>query len=227
MLLAEELALVAIDPDSGRHGFGDREHLNACLAGLLVAELIIDGMAGPGKGKGTIVLTDSPRPASPLLAAAAEVLDDKGPKIKSVLSGMSRGLDKRLGRDTWDAVTDQLVAAGCLAPPEGGRWERHHVVDPAARDAIIDRLRAAAAGDEPVEVRTAVVLSMSGPANLLEVVAPDRHTRKHARRRIDHALDSGQLQPIGDTVRQLLAEAAAALTVVAVAGAGGAATTGG
>ena len=42
LLLAEELALLAIDPATGRHGSGDRDPLNAALAGLLVAELVID-----------------------------------------------------------------------------------------------------------------------------------------------------------------------------------------
>ena len=39
LLLAEQLALVALDAESGRHALGTRTHLNACLAGLLVAEL--------------------------------------------------------------------------------------------------------------------------------------------------------------------------------------------
>ena len=84
-----------------------------------------------------------------------------------------------------------------LAPGDGGLLTRHVVVDTAARDAVVDRLRTAAAGDEVLDVRTALVLSMTGPAHLLEVVAPERAGRKHARRRIDHALDSSQLQPIG------------------------------
>jgi len=32
MLLAEELALVTINPSSGRHGLGLRSEINACLA---------------------------------------------------------------------------------------------------------------------------------------------------------------------------------------------------
>ena len=47
MLLSEEFALVAINPDTGRHGIGDRSSLNACLAALLVAELLLTGVAGP------------------------------------------------------------------------------------------------------------------------------------------------------------------------------------
>ena len=49
MLLAEELALIALDPDSGRHAMGIRDKLNACLAGLgfdAVAEGMGDGLFG-------------------------------------------------------------------------------------------------------------------------------------------------------------------------------------
>jgi hypothetical protein len=63
-----------------------------------------------------------------------------------------------------------------------------------------------------------MILSMTGPAQLLEVVAPERRGRKHARRRIDHAVDGSQLEPIGEVARHLLAEAAAvAATAASVA----------
>jgi hypothetical protein len=215
VLLAEELALVALHTDSGRHALGSRDQLNACLAGLLVADLVLDGTAAPGDGKATVVVTDRPPPTSPLLAAAAGVISDKGPKIKAVLSHMSRGLQERVGAGTWDAVVAELVRSGQVAPAEGHLRPRHEVIDRAQRDAIIERLRVAAAGEEALDARTALVLSMTGPANLLEVVAPERRTRKHARRRIDHALDASQLQPIGEVVRRVLAEAAAAAAAAA------------
>ena len=56
---------------------------------------------------------------------------------------------------------------------------------------------------------------MTGPGHLLEVVAPKRSARKHARRRIDHALDEIELQAVGDTVRAVLAEAAAVIAATA------------
>ena len=154
MLLAEELALVAVDPGTGRHPLGHRDQLNACLAGLLVAELVLDGVIEPGPGRATVVAaTGGEVPSSPILAAAAEVVAEKGPKVKAVLSHMRRGLDQRLGAGTWDALTAGLVAAGVLAPGDGGLLTRHVVVDAAARDAVVDRLRTAAAGDEVLDVR--------------------------------------------------------------------------
>jgi Golgi phosphoprotein 3 (GPP34) len=217
VLLAEELALVAIDAASGRHALGTRDQLNACLAGLLIAELVLDGAAAPGERKATVVLVDGLRPRPALLAAAAAVIATKGPKIKAVLSHMDRGLEQELGSGTWDAVVAGLVTADVVSPPAGRVRPRHEVTDATARDEIVDRLRHAAAGDDPLDARTALVLSMTGPANLLEIVAPERSGRKHARRRIDHALDSDQLRPIGESVRRVLAEAAAAVAAGTVA----------
>ena len=56
---------------------------------------------------------------------------------------------------------------------------------------------------------------MSGPAQLLELVAPGRSARKHARHPIDHAPGATSLQPVADSVRKVLADAAAAVAVAA------------
>ena len=165
MLLADELALVAIDPGKGRHELGSRDQLNACLAGLLIAELVLDGVAGSGGHEDRIVLTGTQRPLSPTLAAAAEVVEEKGPKIRAILSHMNRGLQERLGSGIWDATVAGLVEAGVLGPASGGLRRRHDLIDTAAREAIVGRLRAAAAADGPIEPRTALVLSMTGPAS--------------------------------------------------------------
>lgn len=224
MLLAAELALIAIDPESGRSALGTRAELNACLAGLLVAELVVDGAVLPGERAGT-VRPDGAPPTDPVLAAAAEVVCVRGPKLKAVMSSMDRSLGKRLGTGTWDSVVGSLVTAGVLGAAEGSLRPRHALLDPAARDAVIGRLRQAAANDEELDARTALVLTMTGPARLLEVVAPERRTRKHARHRIDHALEASTLRDIGEAVRKLLAEAATVAAAAATAAAV-AATTG-
>ena len=198
MLLAEELALIALDEESGRHAFGIRDELNACLAGLLLVEAQL-----------------SEQSEIPVVKAASEILAESGPKLKPVLSAMNRGLERRIGYGTWDAIIERLVVAEIVAPADGTVRPRHRILDVERRDAIIDRLRAAAAGDDPMPVRTAVLLSMTGPAQLLEVVAPDRSTRKHARRRIDHALDATAMEPVAQSVRKVLQDAAAAVSVTA------------
>jgi hypothetical protein len=77
---------------------------------------------------------------------------------------------------------------------------------------VVERVRAAAAADGPVDERTAVLLALSGPAHLLEVVAPDGATRKHARRRIDGA---AELVPAAEAVKVALEEVQVATIVAA------------
>jgi hypothetical protein len=113
-------------------------------------------------------------------------------------------------------VVDRLVAQGVL----GRRRDRvlfvpvtrHPVLRPELRQAVLDRVRAAAAGEGPIDARTAVLLSLSGPCRLLEVVAPDRSARRHARRRIEQATE---LTPVTPAVKAVIAEMQAA-TVGAV-----------
>lgn len=225
MLLAEELALVALKPESGRHHLGTGEALNACLAGLLVAELLLDGSVRQGDGDDRIVaVAGGEAPGPPALAVALEVVGEKGPKMKSVLSHMSRGLEQRLGMSTQEAVYSGLADAGIVGASTGGLLPKRPVLDRAAWDGVVDRLRAAAQGDGPIDHRRALVLSMTGPAQLLEVVAPERSTRKHARARIDHALDGSDLEPVAKTVRRLIQEAAE--IAAATAAIGGAAAAG-
>ena len=222
MHLAEELALVAIDPSSGRHGLGLRSELNACLAGLLVAELTLDGVIAVGDKEDRVVLTGKVEPRSKLLAAATAVVIEKGPKTKSILSHMDRGLAQRLGLGTWDAVVSSLADEGVVAATQRGVRSRNDVLQPFVRDAIVAALRVAAAGDSALEPRLAVVLSMSGPAHLLEVVAPTRSTRRHARDRIDNALSGTPLEPVGRIVRRLISDATSAAAAGGVAASVGA-----
>ncbi len=201
LLLAEELTLLAIDPESGRPAVGMRDAHNACLAGLLIGQLALDG--GPGR--------------SPALAAARGVLDEKGGTPKAALSHMDRGLTKRLGAGTWDTAVAGLVTAGVVAPPEGRLRPVTRVLRPDVRDSVLARLREAATSDAALDPPTALVLSMTGPAHLLEVVAPERTSRKHARRRIDHALDATDLRQYGESVRRVLADAQAAVIAATTA----------
>jgi hypothetical protein len=209
VLLAQELALVALKPETGRFRIGMTSDLNACLAGLLVGELMVVGAAGPGEKDGRVVVTAG-APLPPVLAAVAEVVATKGPKLRAVLSHMSRGLEHRLGTSTLDTVREGLAGAGIIGPAAGGRRPHRGLIAAPARDQVLARLRAAAAADGPLEPRTALVLNMTGPAKLLEIVAPDRPSRGHARKRIDHALDGTPLAPVGTVVRKLIEDRNAA-----------------
>lgn len=103
---------------------------------------------------------------------------------------------------------------------------RHPVLRRDLRDDVVQRVRRAAAGDGPLEPRTAVLLALSGPSHLLELVAPERAARAHAEARIGAA---AELVPAADVVRKVLAEAQAAVTAGALAATAGStsATSGG
>ena len=211
-LLAEELALVAVNPDTGRHA--TRPAAATSTPAWPACSWPSWCWRGPsllGTERGRSLLTSGtgarrrrrwpPRPRS---------LAEKAPKLKAILQHMSRGLESQLGVGTWDVVVAGLVADGALAPTEGSIRPKNDVVDVGRRDSVIARLQAAATDDGPMDPRTALLLNMTGPANLLEVVAPERRGRRHARRRIDHGLDGTDLEIYGKTVRKLIAEAAAA-----------------
>jgi hypothetical protein len=217
MRLAEDFALVAINPASGRHAIGQRSALNACLAGLLLADLVLDDVVQPAGRANRMVVTGRTEPRTKVLAAATAVLIEKGPKIRAVLSHMDRGLTHHLGLGTWDATMEGLVGEGVVAASSGGLRPHHDVVGLHVRGAVIAALRVAAAGDTELDLRTAALLSMVGPAHLLELVAPDRAGRKHARERIDHALDATVLQAVGEMVRRLIAASEAAVVAGSVA----------
>jgi hypothetical protein len=217
MNLAEELALVAIDPSSGRHALGLRSELNACLAGLLVAELLLDGVVEIGDKADRVAVTGAATPTAKILAAATAVVIDRGPKVKAILSHMDKGLSHLLDLGTWDASVSGLVEAGVLAPTRGSVRPRNDVLQPFVRDATLASLRVAAAGDSDLDPRIAVLLSMTGPAHLLELVAPNRSTRRHARDRIDHALDGTPLESVGKIVRRLISDAASSAAAASAA----------
>ena len=73
----------------------------------------------------------------------------RGPKIKAVLSHMDRGLGKRLDTGTWDSVVDALGRHGAVALANG-LHPRLTVSGEQLRHDVVERLRAAAAGDEPL-----------------------------------------------------------------------------
>jgi hypothetical protein len=154
-----------------------------------------------------LVVTGKAEPKTKLLAAATAVVIDRGPKIKAILSHMDKGLSRLLDLGTWEAVVSSLVDQGVLAPARRTIRSRNDVLQPFVRDATVAALRVAAAAESALEPRTAVLLSMTGPAHLLEVVAPNRSSRRHARNRIDNALDGTPLDSIAKVVRRLISDA--------------------
>jgi len=218
VLIAEELLLLALDPDRGRIVNNARQQLLIGLAGALVGELALTGLV---EVSGKRFVTTGQAPAHPLLAAVHEALGEpKGRRSADQL----RRLSKRVG-GIWSQLVDGLIAQQVLGRRRDKvllfKVTRHPVLRRACRDEPLARVRAVAALDGELEPRTAVLLALAGPSRLLEVVAPERAARRHAKQRIGVATE---LTPVAPVVRKVIAEMQAAAAVGAVA-AGGAASS--
>jgi hypothetical protein len=203
MLIAEELLLLGLDPDRGTP-LATRQYLVVCLSGALVGELALTGVVGVSGGR---FVATGPAPDDPLLARVHALL------ARSTLRrapGQLRRLDRALGGVRSELV-DGLVERDVLGRRRDRVlfWSvtRHPVLRPDARNEPLRRVQLAAAGDGGLEPRTAVLLALAGPARLLEVVAPERTGRRHARQRIKAATD---LTPVAPVVKKVIAEMQAA-----------------
>jgi Golgi phosphoprotein 3 GPP34 len=208
VLIAEMLLLVAVN-DKGHVPFGGDAFIKVGLSGALLAELAIGGRLTIAED-GTIRAGDT-RPDDELLADVYDAVREHlaGRKAKQVISG----LDHRIG-GSWKRVTGRLVGTGVLGreKPSVFRPTQHPVLDTATRQAVLDQVRSAAAGDGPVSADVVVVLALAGPCRLLERVAPDRQTRGEARRRIARATAE---TPFAAGVAKIIDELIAAVAVTA------------
>jgi hypothetical protein len=207
VLLAEELLLLGLDPEHGTVVNAARQQLLVGLAGALVSELALGGAVALD---GRRFVARGPAPADPLLARVhAELAGGGGRRAADQL----RRLDRRSG-GLWPQLVDRLADEGVLGRRRDRvlLWHvtRHPVLRPLEHRALLRRLRTAATGDGGLDARTAVLLALAGPSRLLEVVAPDRADRPHAKRRIAAATD---LSPVALVVKEVIAAAQTAAGV--------------
>ena len=184
--------------------------LRVGLAGALVGELALDERLDLS---GKRIVAVGPAPENPLLAAVHhELAGGRGRRSVAQL----RRLDRALG-GIWPRLVDGLIeqgvlgrrsAAGAAVPGDPAPG-----VEPAVRDRVVGEVRAAAQGGATLPPRTAVLLALSGPCRLLEVVAPDRADRAHARMRIETATE---LTPVAPIVKRVITEMNAAVAAGAV-----------
>ena len=246
MLIAEELLLLALNPDTGRMRTDAQRGLLVALAGALIGELRLEGALDV---QGRRFIATGARPPHPLLAAAQQALAE--PQGQTCTDQL-RQLDWRMGkryplpagvperpaepagrsfpdrlrrqdgrRGLWLLLVDGLIAQGVLGRRRSRiplvNVTRHPVLRPTVREEVLHRVRAAATTDGALETRTAVLLALAGPAGLVKVVAPQRRDRDHARRRISTA---AQQVPVAAVVKRVLAEMQTAVAVAASKGGG-------
>jgi hypothetical protein len=210
VLIAEMLLLTAVN-DKGHVPVGSDAFVNVGLTGALLAELAMGGQLTIA-ADGTVRAGET-RPDDELLARVYDAMRQhlQGRKAKRVISGLSR-----LIGGSRDRVVDRLVDTGMLGreKPSMLRPTQHPVIDTATHQAVLDQVRAAATGQEPVPPDVAVVLALAGPCRLLARVAPDRSTRDQAKKRIARAAAE---TPFAPTVAKIVDELITAVAATAAA----------
>ena len=200
------LLLTALN-DKGNVPVGSGALIQVGLTGALLADLAIDGRLAVAED-GTVRAGDT-RPGDELLADVCDAVREhlQGRNVRQVIGGLSHQIG-----GSWNRVVDRLIDAGVLGRdrPSLLRPTRHPVLDTAARQAVLDQIRAAAAGEGPVSSQVAVVLALIGPCRLLERVAPDPGTRGEAKRRIDGVTAETRFAP---GVAKIVDELIVAITV--------------
>jgi Golgi phosphoprotein 3 GPP34 len=197
--------------DKGHVPVGSDAFVNIGLTGALLAELAMGGQLTIA-ADGTVWAGET-RPDDELLARVYDAVRQhlQGKKAKRVISGLSRHIG-----GSRDRVVDRLVNTGVLGreKPSILRPTHHPVIDTATHQAVLDEVRAAATGQEPVPPDVAVVLALAGPCRLLERVAPDRSTRDQAKKRITRAAAE---TPFAPTVAKIVDELITAVAATAAA----------
>jgi len=210
MLIAEELVLLALQPD-GRlaRGASTRSAVALGVTGALVTELAIDGHLDLTDGR---IRPTGTRPQQPLLASSLDsVQRHAGKKLKSRLGSI-----KHAG---WSEVLDGMVTAGTVGREAAMlRPTRFPVTDRVAHAQLLADVHAAAMGAGPLDARMAALLALAGPCQLLEVVAPERADRSTARQRIDTAADQvPAAEAVKATIQAVQVAVVAAVATTAVA----------
>ena len=197
MLLAEEMALVALRPDTGRPTINSGS-LDDCLVGLLVADLALAGRVSVDDGDLEVV--DDAQVGDDLLDHVLATLADKqsagdlppspSPSPDDTAVALQRELVSydltgslpRPARALFDRLADDGLATRRFSSVLG--FQRHAwVPDSTLRRTVIDQLRTCALKPGRPDLRTAVLLVQLSEANLTRVVFPDARERQQARAR--------------------------------------------
>lgn len=184
MLLAEELLLFCLDPETGRRTVA-KTKLEPGLAGALVAELVLaervgvdPGTLGRWRASRVRVVSEEPTDDVELDRALAAIVGAEGRKVKDLLGRPSR---QRLGKGLLDRLLVRLAGATVLAEQRDyalGLVPRTvwPVRDPSRLAPTRARLTAALEGGEtPSERTTALIGLLRVMGHLAQVVpAADR-----------------------------------------------------
>jgi hypothetical protein len=215
-VLIAEMLLLCATTDGGKLPAGSRPIVRIGLTGALLAELAIGGSLTIERDGRVRLIGAAPDDA--LLADICDAIGGHlaGKRLGRVISALS----PRIGGSS-ERVVDRLVSESVLGRdrPSRLRPTRHPVIDLAARQQVVDEVRAAAAGGIPVRPEIAVVLALALPCRLARRVAPSRGTQRAAKRRMQRATADAPLAPdVAKSVDQIVSAVAEIAAAMASAG---------
>ncbi len=220
MTVAENLLLLAIDPESGKIRIGSTQS-DPVLGGAALIELVNRGrLALEGEGRKARVVVADPAPVDdpPLEAALARIRQRGRQAPKSAVT--------RLGKKYRGAALEQMQREGDVRRLEqrvlGFPVERYEIVDGARRGDLLGRVDAVLLRDQPADEETGPLVGLLLAADLLGLVVT-RADRRQARARAKVVAEGAWAS---DGVRSAIASAQAAMTAaIGAAAAAGASSS--
>lgn len=221
MLLAEQLLILALDPQKGRPALGRKNALEPGLCGALVSELALSNAVVVAEGRAFVV--DATPTGDDLLDEVIRLLTEdrrRGRTLKRQLNAVRRGLGDMVGR-----VARRLVAASLLREEHGrvagiASTTRYPVVAADApvrlREDVRARLGEASAG-AALDPRTACLVALLGACQLLGTVTEGLAERRRASACAKAAMED---QPAARAVRAIVDELHAVAAGAATAATG-------
>jgi Golgi phosphoprotein 3 GPP34 len=209
MNLIEELALIGYADDGTP--VTDGMHLDNGLGGALLLELALAEKIDVERDR---VVVRDPAPAGhPLLdAALRRIAQDKPRKPKDWVA--------KFAKDTRGQVMAGLVEQGVVREEKGKvllifprtRYPAAHGVEPAAETDARQRMRAAVAGDGPVEPRTAALCALIKATGLDRKVFADLDRRRVKARLTEISEGEWAATAVKKAIEQVQAAVMAAVT---------------
>lgn len=215
MLLAEELLLIALDDASGRDTTS-MGSLDYGLAGAVLLDLSLGGAVTVSDGR--IAVTGIPD--EPLLADATAAIgaDDRPRDARHWVKRLPKAL-----KPLRERVADRLVERGALREEQRKllgvfKVTRFPEADPSPERELRARLQAALVDGAEPDARTALLVSLLEPLDLVKAVVP-KDARRDAKRRAKQIADHGVVGTGLDKVVQEL-QTAVMVSVIAASTAG-------
>lgn len=179
-ILADDLLLVLLDPDSGKPRT-DGTKLDYALAGALLLELALAervDVVGPKPAKAQVVVVDDTPPDDDLLADTARRIAEKRRKADALVPVLAKGLRARLlerAEQRGDLRRERLTL----------RPDRWRPADDTRRRGLTARLRDVLVTGVTPDPRTAALVALLAAIDAAPAVvgAPDRAARKAVARR--------------------------------------------